>query len=158
MRLKVYVKSFYDTPVPKFISKGDWVDLCVSSGMYRNEYKKGDFAMLPLGVAMRLPKGFEANVVPRSSAFRNFGCIQVNSFGVIDNSYNGNGDEWKDPVYFIRDGIVSPGDRLCQFKIVLSQKATVWQKIKWLFCKGFEFVEVEELNGVDRGGFGSTGR
>lgn len=158
MRLKVYVKSFYNTPVPKFIKKGDWVDLQTSAGLHRDDYKAGSFAMLPLGVAMRLPNGFEANVVPRSSTFKNFGCIQVNSFGVIDNSYNGNGDEWKDPVYFLRDGTVKSGDRLCQFKITLSQKATVWQKIKWLFCKGFEFVEVEELNGVDRGGFGSTGR
>ena len=113
--------------------------------------------MLPLGVAMRLPEGFEANIVSRSSTFKKFGFIQVNSFGIIDNSYNGNDDEWKDPVYFLKDGVISYGDRICQFRLNLSQKATVWQKIKWLFTSGFEFVEVDSLGSESRGGFGSTG-
>lgn len=159
MRQKIYIKRVNNSndTIPKFIDKGDWVDLYVSSSFVYSDYKAGESAMIPLGVAMRLPKGFEANIVSRSSSFKKFGFIQVNSYGVIDNSYSGDNDEWKDPVFFLKDGYVSSGERICQFRLNLSQKATMWQKIKWLFTSGFEFVEVDTLGGEDRGGFGSTG-
>lgn len=158
MRQKIYIKKVNrGAYVPEFIDKGEWVDLKACPEYEKHEYKKDDFALLPLGVAMKLPKGFEANIVSRSSTFKKFGFIQVNSFGIIDNSYSGNNDEWKDPVYFLKDGVVSYGDRICQFRLNLSQKATVWQKIKWLFTSGFEFVEVDSLGSENRGGFGSTG-
>lgn len=159
MRQKIYIKRVNNRNdnIPKFIDKGDWVDLYVSSSFVYRDYDVGESAMIPLGVAMRLPKGFEANIVSRSSSFNKFGFIQVNSYGVIDNSYSGDNDEWKDPVFFLKDGYVSSGERICQFRLNLSQKATMWQKIKWLFTSGFEFVEVDTLGGEDRGGFGSTG-
>lgn len=157
MRQKIYVRKVrQEAVVPKFISKGEWVDLRAYPS-HATKYTKDDFAMIPLGLAMKLPDGFEANIVSRSSTFKNFGFIQVNSYGIIDNSYSGNNDEWKDPVYFLKKGIIASGDRVCQFRLNLSQKATIWQKIKWLFTSGFEFVEVESLRGRDRGGFGSTG-
>lgn len=158
MRQKIYIKRINkDAVISEFINKGEWVDLRVYPTYTKKEYAKGEFDLLPLGVAMRLPKGYEANIVSRSSTFNNFGFIQLNSYGIIDNSYSGDNDEWKDPVYFLKDGIVSKGDRICQFRLNLSQKATVWQKIKWLFTSGFEFVEVDTLGGKNRGGFGSTG-
>lgn len=156
---KIYIKRINNSKgaMPKFISNGDWVDLYVSSSFGNRYYKAGEASVVPLGVAMRLPKGFEANVVSRSSSFKKFGFIQVNSYGIIDNSYSGDNDEWKDPVFFLKDGYISSGERICQFRVNLSQKATVWQKIKWLFTSGFKFVEVDTLGGKNRGGFGSTG-
>ena len=106
---------------------------------------------------MDLPHGFEAIVAPRSSTPKNFGFIVPNSIGVIDNSYCGDNDQWKCPALFFGEGEVNRGDRICQFRIQLSQKATFWDKLKWFFSDGFEFIEVEQLGAVDRGGFGSTG-
>lgn len=158
MKQTIYIKKVNQVAyVPEFTNKGEWVDLRVFPDWFEKAYKKDEYAMLPLGIAMRLPDGFEANIVSRSSTFKNFGFIQVNSYGIIDNSYCGDNDEWKDPVYFLKDGVVHSGDRVCQFRLNLSQKATVWQKIKWLFTSGFKFVEVDSLGGEDRGGFGSTG-
>ena len=95
---------------------------------------------------MKLPKGFEAVVLPRSSTYKNFGIIQTNHMGVIDNSYCGDNDEWKYPVVAMRNTVINVDDKICQFRIQLSQKATVWQKLKWLFCSGIKLVEVNKLN------------
>ena len=108
------------------------------------ELKKGDFALIPLGVAMALPAGYEAHVVPRSSTFKTWGLLQTNSMGVIDESYCGDNDEWKLPVYATRDTVVEFGDRVCQFRIMAHQPA-------------IRFEERTHLEGADRGGFGSTG-
>ena len=122
--------------------KSDWVDLRAAE---RVELKKGDFRMIRLGVAMELPRGYEAHVAPRSSTFKTWGLLQVNSVGVIDGSYCGDNDEWMVPMYATRDTVVEVGDRICQFRIVENQPK---------LC----FKEVEHLEGADRGGFGSTGK
>jgi dUTP pyrophosphatase len=106
---------------------------------------------------MRLPEGFEAHILPRSSTPKGMGIMCANSMGIIDNSYSGNDDEWKFPAIAIRDTTVSEGERICQFRICLSQKATLWQRIKWLFSSGIEIIETDELSSENRGGFGSTG-
>ena len=116
-----------------------------------------DFKLIPLGIAMQLPKGYEAHILPRSSTYKNFGIIQANGEGIIDNTYCGNNDEWKFPAIALRETTIHKGDRICQFKIELSQKATIWQKIKWLFTSKIEFEQVDELSEDDRGGIGSTG-
>jgi len=116
-----------------------------------------DLQYIPLGVAMRLPEGFEAHMLPRSSTPKGMGIMCANSMGIIDNSYSGNDDEWKFPAIAIRDTTVSEGERICQFRICLSQKATLWQRIKWLFSSGIEIIETDELSSENRGGFGSTG-
>ena len=149
---------------PEIIEKGEFVDLKSRDYIY---YKgpqidgSGQWVikalLIPLGVAMELPKGFEAIIIPRSSMAKNFGIIESNSVGLIDNSYCGNSDEWKLPALAFREGQIVPGERVCQFKIQLSQKATVWQKLKWLLSSGIEFEYVDNLNNVNRGGFGSTG-
>ena len=157
MKLTIYVKTFGTTKLPEIIEKGDWIDMYVSSNFKTTKYNKGNSALLPLGVAMQLPKGYEAHVLPRSSSFSKFGFIQTNSQGIIDNPYNGDNDEWKEPVYFMRTQEINPSDKICQFRIELSQKATVWQKLKWLFVSGINFVKVDNLGNEDRHGFGSTG-
>ena len=106
---------------------------------------------------MEIPEGYEAIILPRSSTFSKYGIIMTNSAGVIDSSYCGDTDEWRFPAVAFRHSSINVGDRICQFRIQLSQKATVWQKIKWLFSSKIEFVEVEHLGNADRGGFGTTG-
>lgn len=151
-------------------TKGDWNDLiatetinyniptCISSKEDpQTSTVKFHTGILSLGIAMKLPKGFEAVVVPRSSLWRKKGIIQANSFGVIDNSYNGNSDIWGFPFVAFNGGFIQAGERICQFKIQPSQKANFWTKIKWLFCSGFKFEMVDSLNSTSRGGFGSTG-
>lgn len=121
--------------------KSDWIDLRCAR---RTELKAGEFKLIPLGVAMQLPQGYEAHIAPRSSTFKKWGILQVNSVGVVDESYCGDGDEWKMPVYATRDTVLEFGDRICQFRILEHQPRIV-------------FAEVDRLEGRDRGGFGSTG-
>ena len=122
--------------------KSDWIDLRAAKEI---ELKKGEYALIPLGVAMELPKGYEAHVIPRSSTYKNFGILQTNSCGPIDESYCGDNDQWFFPALAVRDTVIHVNDRICQFRIMEHQPAVV-------------FEETETLSGEDRGGFGSTGR
>ncbi|MCI8743450.1 MAG: dUTP diphosphatase [Lachnospiraceae bacterium] len=122
--------------------KSDWIDLRAAEDV---EMKTGEFRLIPLGVAMELPRGYEAHVVPRSSTFKNFGIIQTNHMGVIDESYCGDQDQWFFAAYALRDTRIHAGDRICQFRIMEHQPR-------------IQFEEVESLGNQDRGGHGSTGR
>lgn len=122
--------------------KSDWIDLRASEDV---TLQKGEFKLIPLGVAMELPAGYEAHIVPRSSTYKNFGVIQANHCGVIDGSYCGDNDMWRMPVIAMRDTQIHINDRICQFRIMKNQPR-------------IQFDEVEHLEGDDRGGFGSTGR
>ncbi len=122
--------------------KSDWIDLRASETV---ELKAGEFKLIPLGIAMELPKGYEGHLVPRSSTFKNYGILQTNSCGIIDCSYCGDEDMWCMPVYATRDTVIRENDRICQFRIVENQPH-------------LEFVEVESLDNESRGGFGSTGK
>lgn len=176
MKLKIKVREITKGCMPEINPIGDWIDLRAAdnyefkapqSGVLKRTQVNGeteshrdvtfDYKLLKLGVAMELPKGFEAQVLPRSSTYKNFGIICANSKGIIDSSYCGNNDEWRFPALVIRDTIINKGDRICQFRIVLSQKATIWQKLKWLFSSGVKLVQVNKLENKDRNGFGSTG-
>ena len=121
--------------------KSDWIDLRAAKEYH---LKAGDFALIDLGISVKLPAGFEMITAPRSSTFKNYGLLQTNSIGVVDESYCGDGDVLKMPVYATRDTVVHINDRICQFRIQEHQPAIV-------------FEEVETLGGPDRGGFGSTG-
>ena len=117
--------------------KSDWIDLRAAKEM---ELKAGQYAMIPLGVAMKLPEGYEAHIVPRSSTYKNYGLIQTNHMGVVDESYCGDNDQWHMPVYALRDTVIHVNDRICQFRIMEHQPKIV-------------FEEVEALSAPDRGGF-----
>ena len=119
----------------------DWIDLRVAENVVM---KKGEFRLIRLGVAMELPEGYEPHVGPRSSTYKNFGLIQTNHMGVIDESYKGDADEWKWPALAMRDTEVHVGDRLCQFRIMKHQPQ-------------ISFLEVASLENEDRGGFGTSG-
>lgn len=177
MKLKIKVKRINKKlQLPKVIDKGDWVDLRSSETVHLiapqaetlktvtvNDKKVSrrnvifDSALIRLGVAMELPKGCEAIVASRSGTFKSFHIILANSEGIIDNSFNGNTDEWKYNAIAFNDTTIMEGDRICQFRIQLSQKATFWQKLRWFFSSGIELVEVNHLSDVDRGGHGTTG-
>ena len=121
--------------------KSDWIDLRAAEDV---ALKAGEFKLIPLGVAMKLPQGYEAHVVPRSSTFKNFGIIQTNHCGIIDESYGGDNDQWYFPAYALRDTEIHVNDRICQFRIMEHQPT-------------IQFEETEKLTGADRGGIGSTG-
>lgn len=140
MKIKVkYTENI--TPIEK-IENGDWIDLRSAEDV---EMKAGDFKLINLGVAIQLPKGYEAHLVPRSSTFKNYGIIQTNHQGIIDESYCGDNDVWKFPAYALRDTVIRKDDRICQFRIM--------QKMPTL-----EIETVDILNNENRGGFGSTGK
>ncbi|MBO4281161.1 MAG: deoxyuridine 5'-triphosphate nucleotidohydrolase [Lachnospiraceae bacterium] len=121
--------------------KSDWVDLRSAEDV---DLKAGESRLIRLGIAVELPEGYEAHIVPRSSTYRNFGIIQTNHMGVVDHSYCGDNDEWMYPVLAMRDTHIAINDRICQFRIIKNQPA-------------LSFEEVEHLSGKERGGFGSTG-
>ena len=122
--------------------KSDWIDLRAAEDV---TMKAGEFRLIPLGIAMELPEGYEAHVIPRSSTFKNFGILQTNSMGLIDESYCGDNDQWFMPALAMRDTQICKNDRICQFRIMKHQPPLE-----------FEFVDVLEHR--DRGGFGSTGK
>lgn len=141
---KIKIKYFTDKieKLRYIDGKSDWIDLRCAEDIV---LKKGEFKLIPLGVAMQLPRGYEAHVVPRSSTFKNFGIIQTNHCGIIDESYSGDNDQWFMPVYALRDTEIHVNDRVCQFRIMEHQPA-------------IDFEETDHLSDTDRGGFGSTGK
>lgn len=140
---KIILVKYFSNDLEKIVKAkvGDWIDLRAAEDVTMNA---GEFKMIPLGVAMELPPGYEAHVVPRSSTFKNFGIIQTNSPGIIDHSYCGDNDQWHFPAYALRQTTIHKGDRICQFRIVENQPE-------------LEFAIVEHLDNKDRGGLGSTG-
>lgn len=140
--MEIQIKYFVDD-IEKIekIEKGDWIDLRSAEDV---TLKAGEFKLIKLGVGMILPQGYEAHIVPRSSTFKNFGVIQTNHCGIIDESYCGDNDQWRFPAYALRDTIIKKNDRICQFRIVEKQPEV-------------KFIVVDHLKETDRGGFGSTG-
>ena len=122
--------------------KSDWIDLRAAETV---TLRAGEFRLIPLGVAIALPEGYEAHIVPRSSTFKNYGILQTNSMGVVDSSYRGDGDQWYMPAWATRDVTIEKNARICQFRIVRNQPQLT-------------FTRVERLEDADRGGFGSTGK
>ena len=135
--------KYFDNDIDKItkIDKGDWIDLRAAKTV---KFKKGEFRLIPLGVGMILPEGYEAHIVPRSSTYKNFKIIQTNHFGVVDESYNGDNDQWMFPAYALEDTVIKKNERICQFRIMRKQP-------------DINFITVDRLNDESRGGFGSTG-
>lgn len=128
-------------PLEKFV-QGDWIDLRCGRDI---KMKKGEYRQIPLGIAMELPKGYEAIVAPRSSTFKKYGILLSNSIGVIDELYKGNNDEWGFGAYATCDTEIKKNERIAQFRIIEHQP-------------DIEFEEVDDLGNESRGGWGSTGR
>lgn len=147
--MKLRIKYFEGASKLKKISKGNWIDVYANADIFVNE---GERAMIPLGFALELPSGWEGHLAPRSSTFKNWGIIQTNSLGVVDDTYIGDNDQWHMPVFCLK-GMdskekgtwIRKGDKIGQFRIM-----EVMPEI--------EFEEVESFGNADRGGFGTTGK
>ena len=142
-KMNIKIKYFADDmePLTYIDGKSDWIDLRAAQDM---TIAAGTYVAIPLGIGMKLPIGYEAHVVPRSSTFKNFGLLQTNSMGVIDETYCGDNDQWHFPAYATRDTVIHKNDRICQFRIMEHQPT-------------IEFTPVEHLADESRGGFGSSG-
>lgn len=138
---KIKIKYLADIDKVRKVKNSDWIDLRAAEDV---ALKAGDFKIIPLGIAVELPHGYEAIIAPRSSTYKNFGIVCANSIGVIDNSYNGDSDQWGFPAIALRDTVIHKNDRICQFRILFNQQP-------------LEFNEVSSLGNEDRSGFGSTG-
>ena len=134
--------QYLDDTVTRLVEteKGDWIDLYAAETV---EMKQGEHKLIHLGVAMKLPDGYEAHLVPRSSTYKKWGIIQATHVGIIDNSYSGPNDWWKLSAIAMRDTVINKGDKICQFRIIPRQPRIVFDEGK--------------MEGEDRGGFGSTG-
>lgn len=140
--LEIKIKYFHpDLKRVEKLSIGDWIDLRAAETI---ELKKGEFYLIPLGVAMELPEGYEAWLTGRSSLCKKFGVFHCDDMGIIDCAYKGDNDQWFLPVLAARDARIEFNDRICQFRIAKSMP-----KVK--------ITEVETLGNPDRGGIGSTG-
>ena len=172
MKLKIKVKVLTAGCEPVISEKGDWIDLRAAEDIQLGSpyaiartRKGGESSRkvvfptkyVPLGVAMQLPSGMEGVVAPRSSSNKNYKILQGNSLGVIDQPYCGPNDQWHMPILSTGEFNIEKVDRICQFRVQLSQKATVWQKLKWLFSNGVKIEIVEDLDNPDRKGLGSSG-
>lgn len=142
--MKIKVRYFHEDmePLCYVAGKSDWIDLRTAETV---QMKAGEFRLIDLGVALALPAGYEAHILPRSSTFKHYGLLQANAMGVVDNAYCGDGDQWRFPAYATRDVTVEKGARICQFRVMENQPQ-------------LEFEAVAHLDGPDRGGFGSTGK
>lgn len=152
--MQLRIKYFRDAVRLQKIERGNWIDVYANANIFIPENEK---AMIPLGFALELPKGWEAHLAPRSSTFKTWGIIQTNSVGVIDDTYIGDGDEWHMPVYClaaksseiidgeeIKGTWIKKGDKIGQFRIM-----EVMPEIEW--------EEVDSFGNHNRGGFGTTG-
>lgn len=140
--MEIKIKYHADIDPIEMIEQGDWIDLRAAED---TEMMPGDFKIISLGVSMQLPKGYEAHVVPRSSTFKNWGILQTNHMGVIDESYCGDNDVWRFPALATRPCLIEKNSRICQFRVVKKMD-------------GVTFTAVEKLDNPDRNGFGSTGK
>ena len=170
--MKIKVKLFEGGKMPQVNEKGDLFDVFARTKVTLNAPQAGvqhqvnnekvrdvtfNSTLIGLGFAMEIPQGFKANLYPRSSTYSKWGIIFGNHVGQIDSSFCGNNDEWMVNAIALRRTTINAGDKIAQFEIIPSAKATMWQKLKWLFSSKIKFVQVASLNNDDRGGFGTTG-
>lgn len=139
--IRYHTELFPDLKPIEKIEKGDWIDLRCAAD---TTIKAGNYLVIPLGVSIKLPKGYTAIIAPRSSTFKKYGILMANSIGVVDESYCGDNDIWGFPAYATKDIVIPANERICQFTIIKKNNITL--------------NVVDKLEDTNRGGFGSTGR
>lgn len=165
MKVRIKIRTTDTTIFPCINEKGDWIDLQSAENVsfsdphnaYNTRVTVFDSKKVSLGIAMQLPRGFEAIVAPRSSLFSKKGLLLVNSIGVIDSSYRGDNDIWGATFLATKAATITKNERIVQFRIQPSQFAPWWVKLKWFFTSKIVFEKVEYLENPDRGGWGSSG-
>ena len=158
MKLKIKVKKITEGCMPVVIEQGDWIDLKLAEDVRftGTEVQSRKIKYLPLGIAMELPKGFEAYILPRSSTPNKWNIELANSQGIIDESYKGDEDEWNLITKAFKAIDIPKGTKICQFRIMPKMNASILTKLKWLFSNGIKLIKVDNLNNKNRGGIGST--
>ena len=158
MKLKIKVNEITEGCMPVVIKQGDWIDLKLAEDIKFTgpEVQSRKIKYLPLGIAIELPKGFEAYILPRSSTPNKWNIEVANSQAIIDESYKGDEDEWKLIVKAFKAVEIPKGTRICQFRIMPKMNAGILTKLKWLFSNGVKLIKVDSLNNKNRGGIGST--
>lgn len=140
LKIKYHVKELEKL---RFIDgKSDWIDLRVAENV---SMKQGEYRLISMGISVEIPKGYEMLIVPRSSAYKNFGILQTNAMGVVDESFCGDNDIIHMPILAMRDTEIHINDRIGQFRLMPHQPEV-------------HFIEVDHLDNEDRGGFGTTGK
>ncbi len=139
--MEILIRYHADIEPLEKLPQGDWIDLRAAEHVVM---KAGEYRLISLGIAIKLPAGYEAHVVPRSSTFKRWGILQVNSCGVIDESYCGDNDILHFPALAMRDTEININDRICQFRMVEKMPPVTLRT-------------VGRLEDAGRGGFGSTG-
>ena len=147
---KIRIKYFTDKieKLQYIGGKSDWIDLRAAEDV---EMKAGEFKLIPLGIAMELPKGYEAHVIPRSSTFKNFGILQTNSMGLIDESYCGDHDQWFMPALAMRDTVIHVNDRTRQFRIMSHQPALAFETVEhtvYMRKQGWPWIHRKAVNRI----------
>ena len=140
LKIKYHVKELEKL---RYIDgKSDWIDLRVAENV---SMKQGEYRLISMGISVEIPKGYEMLIVPRSSAYKNFGILQTNAMGVVDESFCGDNDIIHMPILAMRDTEIHINDRIGQFRLMPHQPEV-------------HFIEVDHLDNKDRGGFGTTGK
>ena len=140
LKIKYHVKELEKL---RYIDgKSDWIDLRVAENV---SMKQGEYRLISMGISVEIPKGYEMLIVPRSSAYKNFGILQTNAMGVVDESFRGDNDIIHMPILAMRDTEIHINDRIGQFRLMPHQPEV-------------HFIEVDHLDNEDRGGFGTTGK
>ena len=140
LKIKYHVKELEKL---RYIDgKSDWIDLRVAENV---SMKQGEYRLISMGISVEIPKGYEMLIVPRSSAYKNFGILQTNAMGVVDESFCGDNDIIHMPILAMRDTEIHINDRIGQFRLMPHQPEV-------------HFIEVDHLDNEDRGGVGTTGK
>ena len=140
LKIKYHVKELEKL---RYIDgKSDWIDLRVAENV---SMKQGEYRLISMGISVEIPKGYEMLIVPRSSAYKNFGILQTKAMGVVDESFCGDNDIIHMPILAMRDTEIHINDRIGQFRLMPHQPEV-------------HFIEVDHLDNEDRGGFGTTGK
>ena len=161
--MKIKVKALNENCKPEILKQGEWIDLktesltTIAAPYFSTNSSQMYSELISLGIAMQLPKYFEAHVLPRSGTYNKYKVILTNGMGIIDSSYCGDNDIWKFNALSLEGCSIPAGTRIAQFRIQPSQFAPWYIKLKWLFTNKIEFEFVDNLDNNDRGGFGSTG-
>lgn len=141
--MDIKIKRFDKTlPIPEYKTNG-----ASAFDLYSREdvtINPGEVVLIPLNVAIEVPKGYFVLLVGRSSTYK-LGIICANGLGIGDSDYCGDNDEYKFPALNYTKEVVhiEKGTRCCQMLILPVQQVNI--------------QDVEHLDNTDRGGFGTTG-
>ncbi len=184
MENKKILVHYHNSPKLEHIGgkeKSNAIDLYLSEDV---ELEVGKFYLLDMGVSIKLPQGYKADLKPRSSTFKKYGIIQTNSVGLIDTNFSGINDKWLMPVYVMpmQDDFINMftdfidnvnklnlkenhnsikefvKDNIKFRKVKINKGERLAQFEVFKIMEDFDIESADLSNEQDRNGFGSTGK